>query len=199
MFRRLARSSITQTLINFLTSGSLTSVTSHRRGVELTVGLISARRGYFLPTTGGMSNERTTYSYWLGHDRTDRPPLWPSVRRVAIRVRVCAPTAGPYTRCKNASIRRLRPTALPVTLPIAAVQGLRTFSVAKWTASGSGCGIGTSPPASSSSPSPRRRDPSHHDCIDALASRPPGLVDRGSHARKGKSAATQVFGLDPAV
>jgi adenylate cyclase len=34
--------------------------------------------------------------------------------------------------------------------------------------------------------------------IDALTSRPPALVDRGSHALKGKSAATQVFGVDPA-
>jgi adenylate cyclase len=33
-------------------------------------------------------------------------------------------------------------------------------------------------------------------CVDALAYRPPGLVDRGSHALKGKSAAIQVFGLD---
>ena len=32
--------------------------------------------------------------------------------------------------------------------------------------------------------------------VDALASRPPGLIDRGSHALKGKSAAVQVFGLD---
>ncbi len=37
---------------------------------ELTVRLISAGRGYFLPTTEGMSNERTTYPYWLGHDRS---------------------------------------------------------------------------------------------------------------------------------
>jgi class 3 adenylate cyclase len=36
-----------------------------------------------------------------------------------------------------------------------------------------------------------------HHCVAALASRPPGLTDRGSHALKGKSAATQVFGLDP--
>ena len=36
-------------------------------------------------------------------------------------------------------------------------------------------------------------------CVDALASRPPGLVDRGSHALKGKSAAVQVFGLDPST
>ena len=34
--------------------------------------------------------------------------------------------------------------------------------------------------------------------IDALASRPLGLVDRGAHALKGKSAGTQVFGVDPA-
>jgi len=33
-------------------------------------------------------------------------------------------------------------------------------------------------------------------CVDALASRPPGLIDRGSHALKGKSASVQVFGLD---
>lgn len=33
-------------------------------------------------------------------------------------------------------------------------------------------------------------------CVEALASRPPGLIDRGSHALKGKSAAVQVFGLD---
>ncbi len=32
-------------------------------------------------------------------------------------------------------------------------------------------------------------------CIDALASRPPGLIDRGFHVLKGKSAAVQVFGL----
>ncbi len=32
---------------------------------------------------------------------------------------------------------------------------------------------------------------------DALASRPTGLVDRGSHALKGKSAPIAVFGLDP--
>jgi adenylate cyclase len=35
-----------------------------------------------------------------------------------------------------------------------------------------------------------------HQCIDALASRPPGLIDRGFHVLKGKSASTQVFGLD---
>jgi adenylate cyclase len=34
--------------------------------------------------------------------------------------------------------------------------------------------------------------------VDALRSRPGGLVDRGSHAVKGKSAALQVFGLDTA-
>ncbi|OBA83136.1 cyclase [Mycobacterium sp. 1164966.3] len=33
-------------------------------------------------------------------------------------------------------------------------------------------------------------------CIDALAFRPPGLIDRGSHFLKGKSASVQVFGLD---
>ncbi|BBZ42389.1 adenylate/guanylate cyclase domain-containing protein [Mycobacterium conspicuum] len=32
-------------------------------------------------------------------------------------------------------------------------------------------------------------------CVDALASPPPQLVDRGSHVLKGKSAAVQVFGL----
>ncbi len=36
-------------------------------------------------------------------------------------------------------------------------------------------------------------------CIDALASRPPGLTDRGSHALEDKSAAVQVFGLDPST
>jgi adenylate cyclase len=35
--------------------------------------------------------------------------------------------------------------------------------------------------------------------VEALASRPSGLADRGSHALKGKSAATEVFALDPAV
>jgi class 3 adenylate cyclase len=35
--------------------------------------------------------------------------------------------------------------------------------------------------------------------VDALASRPPGLVDRGSHELKGKSAGIRMFGLDPAV
>lgn len=34
--------------------------------------------------------------------------------------------------------------------------------------------------------------------VDALASRPHGLSDRGAHALKGKSAPTAVFGLDPA-
>ena len=33
-------------------------------------------------------------------------------------------------------------------------------------------------------------------CADALASRPPALIDRGSHALKGKSAAVQVYSLD---
>jgi adenylate cyclase len=33
-------------------------------------------------------------------------------------------------------------------------------------------------------------------CVDALASRPPGLIDRGFHVLKGKSAAVHVFGLD---
>jgi class 3 adenylate cyclase len=32
-------------------------------------------------------------------------------------------------------------------------------------------------------------------CIDVLAYRPPGLIDRGSHVLKGKSAPVQVFGL----
>ncbi|HEX4395566.1 MAG TPA: adenylate/guanylate cyclase domain-containing protein, partial [Mycobacterium sp.] len=32
-------------------------------------------------------------------------------------------------------------------------------------------------------------------CIDALASRPPGIIDRGLHVLKGKSASVQVFGL----
>jgi adenylate cyclase len=36
-----------------------------------------------------------------------------------------------------------------------------------------------------------------HHSVDACGRRPPGLVDRGSHALKGKSAAVQVFGLDP--
>jgi class 3 adenylate cyclase len=35
--------------------------------------------------------------------------------------------------------------------------------------------------------------------VEALASRPPALVDRGAHALKGKSAPTSVFGLDPAA
>jgi adenylate cyclase len=34
------------------------------------------------------------------------------------------------------------------------------------------------------------------ECVDALASRPRGLIDRGFHVLKGKSAAVQVFGLD---
>jgi adenylate cyclase len=33
--------------------------------------------------------------------------------------------------------------------------------------------------------------------LDALNGRSPQIVDRGTHALKGKSAATQVFGLDP--
>jgi adenylate cyclase len=33
-------------------------------------------------------------------------------------------------------------------------------------------------------------------CLDASASRPPGLIDRGFHVLKGKSAAVQVFALD---
>jgi adenylate cyclase len=33
--------------------------------------------------------------------------------------------------------------------------------------------------------------------VDALTSRPPELIDRGSHALKGKSAAMQVFGFHP--
>jgi adenylate cyclase len=36
-------------------------------------------------------------------------------------------------------------------------------------------------------------------CVDALASRPPELIDRGIHALKGKSAPVQVFALDPAA
>ena len=35
--------------------------------------------------------------------------------------------------------------------------------------------------------------------VEALDARPPGLVDRGAYALKGKSAAVQVFGLDPAM
>jgi class 3 adenylate cyclase len=34
------------------------------------------------------------------------------------------------------------------------------------------------------------------DCVDALASRPPGLIDRGLHVLKGKSAPVRVLGLD---
>src|SRR6201993_1907255 len=33
-------------------------------------------------------------------------------------------------------------------------------------------------------------------CVDALASQPLGLIDRGFHVLKGKSASVQVFGLD---
>ena len=36
-------------------------------------------------------------------------------------------------------------------------------------------------------------------CVDALVLRPPGVTDRGAHALKGKSAAVNVYGLDPAV
>jgi hypothetical protein len=32
--------------------------------------------------------------------------------------------------------------------------------------------------------------------VDALSTRPPALIDRGSHAVKGKSAAVQIYGLD---
>ena len=35
--------------------------------------------------------------------------------------------------------------------------------------------------------------------VDALVTRPPGLIDRGAHAVKGKAAAVQVFGLDLAA
>jgi class 3 adenylate cyclase len=35
--------------------------------------------------------------------------------------------------------------------------------------------------------------------VDALVSRLPRLIDRGAHALKGKSARTEVFGLDPMV
>lgn len=35
-------------------------------------------------------------------------------------------------------------------------------------------------------------------CVDAMATRPSGLIDRGFHALKGKSAPTQVFGLQSA-
>ena len=38
-----------------------------------------------------------------------------------------------------------------------------------------------------------------HQCVDASSSRPPGLIDRGTHALKGKSAAVQVLGLNPAA
>ena len=34
-------------------------------------------------------------------------------------------------------------------------------------------------------------------CVDALASRPLGLIDRGLHVLKGKSASVQVFGPQP--
>jgi len=38
-----------------------------------------------------------------------------------------------------------------------------------------------------------------HHTVDALNGRSPELIDRGSHALKGKSAAVQVFGLDPSA
>jgi class 3 adenylate cyclase len=38
-----------------------------------------------------------------------------------------------------------------------------------------------------------------HHTVDALASPPSGLTDRGSHALKGKSAPIQLFGLDPGM
>jgi class 3 adenylate cyclase len=38
-----------------------------------------------------------------------------------------------------------------------------------------------------------------HQCVGALVVRPSGLIDRGAHALKGKAAALQVFGLDPAI
>ncbi|OBF63557.1 cyclase [Mycobacterium sp. 852002-50816_SCH5313054-b] len=36
-------------------------------------------------------------------------------------------------------------------------------------------------------------------CVDALESTPPGLIDRGSHSVKGKSAAVQIFTLGPPI
>ncbi len=36
-------------------------------------------------------------------------------------------------------------------------------------------------------------------CVDALASRPPELMDRGFHVLKGKSTSVQVFGLDQEI
>jgi adenylate cyclase len=38
-----------------------------------------------------------------------------------------------------------------------------------------------------------------HHTVDALAARPARLIDRGSHALKGKSALVQIFGLDPGI
>lgn len=35
-----------------------------------------------------------------------------------------------------------------------------------------------------------------HQCVNALAFQPLGLIDRGSHSLKGKSATVQVFGLN---
>jgi class 3 adenylate cyclase len=36
-----------------------------------------------------------------------------------------------------------------------------------------------------------------HHTVDTLVSPPPGLIDRGSHELKGKSAAMQIFAVDP--
>jgi len=36
-----------------------------------------------------------------------------------------------------------------------------------------------------------------HHCLDACVRRTPAVIDRGSHALKGKSAAVHLFGLDP--
>jgi adenylate cyclase len=33
-------------------------------------------------------------------------------------------------------------------------------------------------------------------CVGALAFQPPGLIDRGTHALKGKSSPVQIFSLD---
>jgi adenylate cyclase len=35
--------------------------------------------------------------------------------------------------------------------------------------------------------------------VDALITPPPGLTDRGAYALRGKSAPTEVFGIDPLV
>jgi adenylate cyclase len=37
-----------------------------------------------------------------------------------------------------------------------------------------------------------------HECVEASASQPTGLIDRGFHVLKGKSATVQVFGIDQA-